>query len=290
MSSKLTALTSAGAAADADLFYTTQSGSGYKQTASALATYVNGKNTKTNFSASTNPSTSNDNTQGYATGSVWFRTDTGETWRCRDASTNAAVWVKVDNTDFFGYVANNWYALVPPGAATQAGGSVAATTIYLTPFVIKQRVTISQLGLAITTGSSGKIQAALYNSTSSLLPGTLIDHSGDMSTTTGTVNVTSNLGSSQQLNPGLYFSAVCQDNSSAKFATMPINGMWGSSVLGNSNIATVVNPAGTSGVSGYQTTTGVTLYSTWPDLTAASFTAGVASRYPVVAGLIASVP
>jgi len=41
------------------------------------------------------PAVGNDDTQGYAPGSIWIRLDTDEAWICVDASTGAAVWREI---------------------------------------------------------------------------------------------------------------------------------------------------------------------------------------------------
>lgn len=47
---------------------------------------------KFNYTATTNPGTSNDITQGYKVGSEWLNTSTGKWYKCRDISEGAAVW------------------------------------------------------------------------------------------------------------------------------------------------------------------------------------------------------
>jgi len=47
-----------------------------------------------NYSATTDPGVSDDNTQGWVVGSVWINTTSDEAFRCLDSTTSAAVWVK----------------------------------------------------------------------------------------------------------------------------------------------------------------------------------------------------
>lgn len=46
-------------------------------------------------SAASAPAVGDDNTVGYAPGSIWVRLDTDEAWICVDASTGAAIWVEL---------------------------------------------------------------------------------------------------------------------------------------------------------------------------------------------------
>lgn len=50
-----------------------------------------------NFAASSNPTTANDNTEGYSTGSVWYNTSNSNLYICTSAATSAAVWVLTNN-------------------------------------------------------------------------------------------------------------------------------------------------------------------------------------------------
>lgn len=52
---------------------------------------------KNNFIATTNPSTANDNTQGYSAGSQWYNTSNGNIYSCVNATTSAAIWVQTNN-------------------------------------------------------------------------------------------------------------------------------------------------------------------------------------------------
>ena len=53
------------------------------------------ENIKANLSASSAPTTSNDDSQGYEPGSLWLDTTNDEVYICADASTGAAVWKQV---------------------------------------------------------------------------------------------------------------------------------------------------------------------------------------------------
>ena len=55
-------------------------------------------NLKVNLAAATNPASTDDNTQGYAIGSFWLDASHGKLYVCISAATNAAVWVRIDNS------------------------------------------------------------------------------------------------------------------------------------------------------------------------------------------------
>jgi hypothetical protein len=48
--------------------------------------------TKTNLTATQDPGVGNDNTQGYAVGSLWVNKSAGRAWICTDTTTGAAAW------------------------------------------------------------------------------------------------------------------------------------------------------------------------------------------------------
>ena len=70
---------------------------------------------KNNLTASTAPTTSNDNTQGYSAGSQWYNTNTTYYYSCVDATTSAAVWVQLNNLGALSIPLNN---LATSGAST----------------------------------------------------------------------------------------------------------------------------------------------------------------------------
>jgi hypothetical protein len=54
----------------------------------------NVENTKVNLTATTNPSVTDDSSQGYSVGSLWINTTTDAAFTCVDASVGAAVWTE----------------------------------------------------------------------------------------------------------------------------------------------------------------------------------------------------
>src|SRR5579872_1665858 len=50
-----------------------------------------------NFSATRNPTSTDDNTVGYSAASLWYNTSNGNTYTCVSAATSAAIWVQTNN-------------------------------------------------------------------------------------------------------------------------------------------------------------------------------------------------
>lgn len=58
-----------------------------------LVNQINSRLPQNNWQATANPTTSNDQTQGYVAGSRWYNTSTGDLFILTDPATGAAVWV-----------------------------------------------------------------------------------------------------------------------------------------------------------------------------------------------------
>lgn len=54
------------------------------------------QNIKSNFAATSSPSSTNDNTQGYTVGSLWVNTSAGTVYICVDSTTTNAIWKQLD--------------------------------------------------------------------------------------------------------------------------------------------------------------------------------------------------
>jgi hypothetical protein len=170
------------------------------------------------YTGTADPGTSNDSTQGYAAGSFGLNTSTGRAFVCRSAAASAAVWIAVALMEMPSYVAGNWVALSSMGATGGANGGQTGW-VKFSPFILRERCTISGLSINITTGSAGgNVQLALYSADSTLLPTNLIDHTGSLSTT-NTGAVSGALGANQQVEAGLYWAASQIDNMTAQYTT-----------------------------------------------------------------------
>lgn len=73
-----------------------------------------------NFSATTDPTTADDSTRGYAIGSTWINKTAQTEWTCFNASVGAAVWTQLTNQSAAA-------SLTTPTLI----GSVATTTVAL---------------------------------------------------------------------------------------------------------------------------------------------------------------
>jgi hypothetical protein len=187
--------------------------------------------------------------------------------------------------DFTGYIANNWY--LPSGITRIGGGGApAANSIRLHAGIIKQRCTLSALGLRISTGSAGgNIQAAIYanNATTGRPTGSALASTASMSTTsTGSVNS----AVSVQVDPGLYWFATNNDNGVVVGVALDVTGINIAALIGTATQGNGLIANGTLvGLSVSQT------FGTWPDLTAASFTELTSvTTMPVVQFKVASIP
>lgn len=243
--------------------------------------------TLNNMNASTDPAASNDNTQGYAVGSIWQNSTTGRIWVARVVSTGIAVWTMLELSDNPGYIVGNWY--LPVGiTSTAGGGNGGSGTLRLTPGYIKERITISNLGVRVSTlFSTGNVQAAIYanNPATGRPTGSALVSTASMSTTL-VANVSA--AASLQLEPGLYWFATCLDNATASLVAVSATITASSATIGSA----IANGAGvlttTSGLTGVNVAGS---FGTWPNLTSATFNESAGSAgYGVVVFQVASVP
>lgn len=245
-----------------------------------------GVSVQSNLIATTAPTVSNDNTQGYAVGSTWQNANTGQVWIARSVATGAAVWTNLELSNFPGYIAGNWY--LQTGVYTGATGTNPGIgSIRLYPAYIKQRCTLSNLGIRISAGAAGNLQAAIYknNPATGRPTGTALVSTASMSTAGSASNISS--AASVQLEPGLYWWATNTDNATSTIISLIATSLNGSEIIGSATQANVLGGASGNfiGVSTPAT------FGTWGDLTAATFTeVAAALTIPLVQFQVASVP
>ncbi|MCJ2127356.1 hypothetical protein [Methylobacterium sp. E-045] len=238
-----------------------------------------------NFTAVAPPSVTDDATQGYAVGSIWFMPSTGEMWRARSVTTGAARWVKNDTADHPGYIAGKYY--LPFGMGGSVTGAIIAAGLASFGFgSIKQRITISQLGAQVTASSAGgNFQMAVYaHNPLTGMPSALIG-STSSATTAGTNLVNAPLSANIQLEPGQYWFALACDNITAAFL-----GVGGASTAFAATIGSATGAITNSSSGQLAALTSPITFGTWPtDGSQMAFTPN-AARSPMIQFLIASVP
>jgi hypothetical protein len=158
---------------------------------------------KSNYTATTAPTASNDNTQDYGAASRWLNTTTGLEYVCVSAATGAAVWTLLGANDV-PWVTGKFYGT--PRGVTPAALLTLASTLYAYPVIVPNQVTLATLNLSVTTGQTGgAAHIGLYADTGAGYPGSLIVDSGILAATaTAVVNKT---GLSIVLAPGIYWAA-----------------------------------------------------------------------------------
>jgi hypothetical protein len=261
-------LTDLGAASAPDLseyLYAVQGGAGKKLQLSQVLK-------KNNFAAAAAPTAGADASAGYSAGSFWFWSGAGATaqlWICRDASAGAAVWTQVDTADHPGYIPGNWY--LPYAASGGTGSALAANTISILPMILKSRVSISQLGARITTGSAGgNVQLALYAhlASSGRPTGAALGSTGSISTTSTGVISAALAGGNITLEPGLYWTGINADNATVALVTHTSSQAQTAMMVGSATLGDIL-----WGSTGLQV--GLTLaqsYGSWPDVTGQTWT------------------
>ena len=131
----------------------TTSGAFYRKIDSGSTTNVTKHALKDNLSATTDPTTSNDDTQDYEVNSHWVNTTADRTFVCLDASTGAAIWsntgLAVDKSIFFAVNGNDFVG----SYATVVVGSNAE--IHLTFFAPLDVITLNSVKVMLIPQSTG---------------------------------------------------------------------------------------------------------------------------------------
>lgn len=180
-----------------------------------------------------------------------------------------------------GYATGLWY--IDPYIVNTATGTTAqaATTAYCTPLSIYNLTattngtgTIGTVAIQVTTlAAGGNTQVALYNNATGNRPGTLVANTASISdAATGSItgSITANVA------PGFYWWCSQSDNTTVRFTTAGTN----LQVSGRAGAANSGNIAGAI-AAGFSTTTGITSFGTWPNLTSAVWS-GTGNIEPIV--------
>lgn len=233
-----------------------------------------------NFAASAAPTATDDSSAGYAAGSTWMWAAKGRVWRLRDATASAAKWWEMGATDHPGYIASQWYNPYETGTFA-AGSSPAAGSVRCVPFILKSRVTMSDLGVRVTTlAAAGNVQVAIYaNNPATMRPtGTVLANTGSLSTAATGVVSGAISGGNVTFEPGIYWACLNSDNSTAVFQ---FSGA-GSGIMGNLvGAATLVTLSGSATGAIIGVSTPIT-YGTWSSMTGAIFTESTNTSFGTV--------
>ncbi len=142
----------------------------------SLNIFVPAGGTLNNVTATTNPTVSNDGTQGYAIGSEWVNTTTGARYMATSVSTGAAVWVRLRDTSV--QIVNSDMADMAAGTvkANLTGGAAAPSDVTLAALLAAMGSAIPQghiTGFLPSISNVGATTAAI-----TVTPGQAADSSG----------------------------------------------------------------------------------------------------------------
>jgi hypothetical protein len=175
-----------------------------------------------------------------------------------------------------GYISGNWYHF-SEDASTGTGTALGSGNIRLTPFLLRDAVSINSLGTRVSTVSAGgNIQLAIYgnnNATGRPTGNALITTASISTSVVGVVSAV-NAGGDTTLAPGLYWMAVNADNATVicqPGITITMSRMG--YLVGNATQSNISGAAGsvTSSLAVTQA------FGTWPDLTGATFVESISS-------------
>jgi hypothetical protein len=259
-----------------------------------------------NFTAAADPAVTDDVTDGYHAGSIWFNTTDNKLFVCQDPTDGAAVWRQLADAGknlsdmtaatartniaaaakrFSTYVSGRYYFC--PDIIPASGSAQAINTVYCFPFMVYESVTVSELAVRVSTLQAAKnATAAIYaNVTATTRPGTLLAAGNSIATQfdLGTAsNQAQALTSNAALVPGVvYWMAYNSNGSTALVAGIAPS--TGAAFIGGA-VADLWNAGQANTVVGVSTPLAYT--TTWPDLTAATWT--VVSQ-PVAASIMPNV-
>lgn len=238
---------------------------------------------KTNLTATAPPTATDDSSKSYAIGSTWLISGTGEMWRARDVTVGAARWVKVDTADFDMFVPGRYYLPFSVNGVPSSLSPSAANILRLFYGVIKQRVTIDQLGMR-TTAAGGNAQLGIYRSIAGVPSGLPVAKTASIALPASAVYTSALDAGNVTLEPGPYWFASQLDTQTNCIVFGP--GPVASTIIGSPTALDVLTG---NAVQGLQLSSNA--YGTWPDLTGVSVPPisgnGVT---PIVAFRVASVP
>lgn len=141
------------------------------------------------------------------------------------------------------YVSGRWY--LPNSRETVMSAGIAfgaANTLRLSPGLIDRTVTISDLGVVVTTADAGQnIQLGIYRSSATTAyPTTLVGNTGSI-TLTGTGNKTAALaGGNVTLTPGLYWFSTNNTGTAVVCVRAATAQTYGGIVVGSTTLGNIL--------------------------------------------------
>lgn len=232
--------------------------------------------TENKYTGASAPSPTDDATGNFEIGSKWFNALTGIEYICQDATAGAAIWVRQDNADFFGYISGSYYHGI--NSLISAGAAIGGNALKLHPIVIKERTTLAELAVRVTTAESAKsFQLAIYatDPATKFPTGNPLGVTGSMSAGTTGAMTSAFTGGNITLNPGMYWMALNTDSTTAIFQAFGSNSTFIAALLGGVTASQVASGTATSIASLSYTQT----FGAWPDLTGQAFSRGNSSAY-----------
>ena len=196
-----------------------------------------------------------------------------------DAPSKNAVYDKIESLLFpVAPISNNYAVLQHDGPYALVGsGSGASDTLYCGFFRVFRRITITVLGITVTSTSATNAQVAIYPNVNGKPGSTAIVTTGNLSMASAT-NVTETLGSAVTLEPGGYW-AIINRSGTAGYAALS-HGLAGPSVtmIGSATLSDVGTSTPMLGLTVART------FGSWGDISGLSYSAitGGTSRVPIL--------
>lgn len=235
-----------------------------------------GLSTKDNLGATTNPSVSNDSSQGYVVGSLWFNQAKGRAFVARSVGVGAAVWVSLAVNTNPAYVLDRWHNAGGEFGSVALGPSGLNGRITFYPHFIRERTTITALGVRVAATNAGNVQAAIYaNDFTTMRPtGAALASTASMSTASA-ANVSADVNIT--LEPGLYWFGTNIDN-----AVATLIGYSGAAGMVSSLIGSDTQAGALGNQTAFSCLQVTQAFGTWPTVTAATFTPVTGQVTPIV--------
>jgi len=192
----------------------------------AAAVWVRENNVKVNTGATTDPSVTNDNTEGYEVGSLWINTTDGSAYVATSVGTGAAAW-KTSSLSGATPVVNPGELMFGTLLDYPSAGNVSAGTVFFLRLKISAGVVLANMRTFIDSGgtASRNLRMGIYDQTDpadpTLGPNARVTQTDpdDTAGDSGTFKTMPLLGGDYTVPvTGFYWLAIVSDSTSLKFA------------------------------------------------------------------------